>query len=391
MKKYNYKKRKICIFTTNRADYGHLRDLIFKVRNSKNLILKLVVSGSHLSKQHGYSISEILNDKIPITSKIRLNIKKDFDSREIVKSLSKNLIKFDGVINKINPDIILILGDRYEILPVAQVALFRNIPLAHLHGGEVTSGVLDEQIRHAITKFSDIHFVSNKIFAKNVLSLGENKKNIFIVGSPGCENLNKKKYLTKKNIEKILGLKFFKKNIVVTIHPQINRDSTKKLIQNSLYVLKKLKDTLVIFTSVNPDINSDLIEKNMSKFKNYDNFKFYKNLGQNLYLSLIKQADCIVGNSSSGFIEAPFLKVPAVNIGNRQDGRPFASNIVQTDLEKKNISRAIKKIYNPDFRKKLKHTRSFYYKKNTTENIIKVLRSINLKNIKMKKFENEKP
>jgi UDP-hydrolysing UDP-N-acetyl-D-glucosamine 2-epimerase len=391
MKKYNYKKRKICIVTTNRADYGHLRDLIFKVHKSKNLMLKLVVSGSHLSKKHGYSISEILKDKLPITSKIRLSVKKDFDNRKIIKSLSESLIKFDSVINRINPDIILILGDRYEILPIAQVALFRNIPLAHLHGGEVTSGVLDEQIRHAVTKFSDIHFVSNKIFAKNILSLGENKKNIFIVGSPGCENLNNKKYLTKKNIEKILGLKFFEKNIVVTIHPQTNRNSTKKLIKNSLYALKKLKDTLVIFTSVNPDLNSDLIAKNISKFKNYDNFKFYKNLGQNLYLSLIKQVDCIVGNSSSGFIEAPFLKIPVVNIGNRQDGRPLVSNIVQTNLEKKNILRAIKKIYNPDFRRKLKHTRTFYYKKNTTENIIKVLRNINLINIKIKKFKYEKP
>ena len=390
MKKYNYKKRKICIVTTNRADYGHLKDLIFKVHKSKNFILKLIVSGSHLSKKHGYSISEILNDKLPIASKIRLNIKKDFDNKEIIKSLSKSLIKFDGIIDKINPDIILILGDRYEILPVAQIALFRNIPLAHVHGGEVTSGVLDEQIRHAVTKFSDIHFVSNNIFAKNVLSLGESKNNIFVVGSPGCENLNNKKYHPKKKIEKILNLNFLKKNIVVTIHPETNRDTTKKLIQNSLYALKKLEDTLVIFTSVNPDINSDLIAKNISKFKNYDNFKFYKNLGQNLYLSLVKQVDCIVGNSSSGFIEAPFLKVPVVNIGNRQDGRPFSSNIVQTNLEKKNILRAIKKTYSSSFRKKLKNVKSFYYKKNTTENIVKVLRNISLKNIKTKKFEYEK-
>ena len=390
MKKYNYKKRKICIVTTNRADYGHLKDLIFKVHKSKNFILKLIVSGSHLSKKHGYSISEILNDKLPIASKIRLNIKKDFDNKEIIKSLSKSLIKFDGIIDKINPDIILILGDRYEILPVAQIALFRNIPLAHLHGGEVTSGVLDEQIRHAVTKFSDIHFVSNNIFAKNVLSLGENKSNIFVVGSPGCENLNNKKYHPKKNIEKILNLNFLKKNIVVTVHPQTNREVTNKLIQNLLNVLKKLGDTLVIFTGVNPDINSDVIARNMGKFKNQNNFKFYKNLGQNLYLSLVKQVDCIVGNSSSGFIEAPFLKVPVVNIGSRQDGRPIASNIIQTNLESENILRAIQKTYNSDFRKKLKLTKSFYYKKNTTANILKILKSINLKNIKIKKFKYEK-
>ena len=175
MRKSNYKKRKICIVTSNRADYGHLKNVIFKVNNSKKLILNLIVSGSHLSKKHGYSINEIYKDKLPITSKIILNINNDFNKKRIIGTLSKSLVKFDKVINKINPDIILILGDRYEILPVAQIALFRNIPLAHIHGGEVTSGVLDEQIRHAVTKFSDIHFVSNQIF-KKIVSLGENKK-----------------------------------------------------------------------------------------------------------------------------------------------------------------------------------------------------------------------
>ena len=210
------------------------------------------------------------------------------------------------MIDKINPDIILILGDRYEILPVAQIALFRNIPLAHIHGGEITSGVLDEQIRHAVTKFSDIHFVSNQIFKKNIVSLGENEKNIHVVGSPGCENLNKIKYLNKKKLEKTLGFKFLKKNIVTTVHPQANRKTTKILIENLLEVLNKLEDTLIIFTGVNPDLNSDLISLKINNYKKKNKFKIFNHLGKNLYLSLIRQVDCIVGNSSSGFIEAPF-------------------------------------------------------------------------------------
>ena len=391
MKKYNYNKRKICIVSTNRADYGHLKNLIFDIDNNKNFTLKLIVSGSHLSKKHGYSVNEILNDKFLITKKINLNIDKDFSNKEIVKTLSKALIKFDDAIKKINPDIILILGDRYEILPVAQVALFRNIPLAHIHGGEITSGVLDEQIRHAITKFSDIHFVADELFAQNVLSLGENKKNIFIVGSPGCEKLDKKKYFSAKDLEKILNFKFSKKNILVTVHPQIDRDSTDNLIKNLLEVLKDLKDTLIIFTGVNPDINSDLISDKIKKFKKHKNFIFHNHLGQDLYLSLAKQVDCVVGNSSSGFIELPLLKVPVVNIGERQRGRPISNNIVQSNYKKKNIHSAIKKTYSFAFKKNLKLTKSFYFKKNTTAKILKTLKVINLKNIKIKKFnKNEK-
>ncbi len=389
MRKSNYKKRKICIITSNRADYGHLKNVIFKVNNSKRLILKLIVSGSHLSKKHGYSINEIYKDKLPITSKIVLNINNDFNKKRIIGTLSKSLVKFDKVINKINPDIILILGDRYEILPVAQIALFRNIPLAHIHGGEVTSGVLDEQIRHAVTKFSDIHFVSNQIFKKNIISLGENKKNIYVVGSPGCENLDKIKYLNKKKLEKILDLKFLAKNIVVTVHPQANRETTSKLIENLLEALNTLEDILVIFTGVNPDLNSDLISLKIANYKTKNKFKIFNHLGKNLYLSLIKQVDCILGNSSSGFIEAPYLKVPVINIGKRQDGRPVSTNIINTDFKKKNILKAIKKIYSINFKKNLRFTKSFYFKKNSSLNIIKVLEKKNLENIKQKKFKNE--
>lgn len=388
MKKYKYKKRLVCIFTSNRADYGHLKNLIFKIYKSNHFILKLIVSGSHLSKKHGYSVKEILKDKLPIASKIKIDIDNDFDKKKIIKGLSKSLIKCDNVIEKINPDIILILGDRYELLPIAQVALFRGIPLAHIHGGEVTSGVLDEQIRHAVTKLSDIHFVSNEIFKKNIISLGENKKNIYTVGSPGCENLKEIKYFSKKKLEKELDLDFLKKNLVVTVHPQANRKETSILIKNLIEVLKKLKDTLIIFTGVNPDINSDLVSKNVNKLKNMSNVKIFKYLGQNLYLSLIKQVDCIVGNSSSGFIEAPYLKIPTVNIGSRQDGRPFSYNIVNTDNKKKSILKAINKIYSYSFRKKLRKTKSFYFKKNSTNKIMKVLRSKNLNNIKEKRFEN---
>ena len=190
-------------------------------------------------------------------------------------------------------------------------------------------------------------------------------------------------------MEKELDLDFLKKNLVVTVHPQANRKETTILIKNLIEVLKKLKDTLIIFTGVNPDINSDLVSKNVNKLKNMSNVKIFKYLGQNLYLSLIKQVDCMLQLIFS-FIEAPYLKIPTVNIGSRQDGRPFSYNIVNTDNKKKSILKAINKIYSYSFRKKLRKTKSFYFKKNSTNKIMKVLRSKNLNNIKEKRFENVK-
>ena len=184
-------------------------------------------------------------------------------------------------------------------------------------------------------------------------------------------------------------MKFSKKNIVVTVHPQANRKTTIKLIENLLEALNTLEDTLVIFTGVNPDLNSDLISSKIDNYKKKNNFKIFNHLGKNLYLSLIKQVDCIVGNSSSGFIEAPYLKVPVVNIGKRQDGRPVSTNIINTDSKKKNILKAITKTYLSNFKKNLRFTKSFYYKKNSSLNILNILEKKNLENIKQKKFKNE--
>ena len=390
MKKFNYKKkRRICIISTNRADYSHLKKIILKIQSDKSLVSHLIVSGSHLSKKHGYSINEILKDKLKIFSKIDIGVDTNYTGSSVIKSLSSGLTEFQKKILKIKPDIILILGDRYELLPIAQISLFNNIPLAHIHGGETTSGVFDEQIRHSLSKLSDIHFVADKIFAKNLMMLGENKKNIFIVGSPGCENIKDEKFLNKANLEKLLSLKLLKKNLLVTLHPVANRKETLSMTNNLFKSLSKLKNTLIIFTGVNTDVNSDIIYKKIIKLSKNKNFKYFKHLGQNVYLSLIKKMDCIVGNSSSGFIEAPAMKVGVINIGNRQDGRPISSNILQTKPLEKSITNSINIIYTGKFKANLKQTKSFYFKKKTSNKIIKILKNINLKNIKRKKFINE--
>jgi UDP-hydrolysing UDP-N-acetyl-D-glucosamine 2-epimerase len=386
----NFKQRKICIFTTNRADYGHLKELIKKINYNKKLKLQLVVTGSHLSKKHGFTVNEIVSDKITINQRINIDVSKNFRSDEVIKTNSKALVKFNSCLNKLKPDIVLILGDRYELLPIAEVTLFKNIPLAHLHGGEVTSGVFDEQIRHAITKLADIHFVANKIFYKNVQRLGENKKNIFNVGSLGCENLDQKFFEKKEKIEEIIKTKLMKKNLAVTLHPLNNRSITLKTIKNLLKALSFLKETRIIFTGTNPDLNSDIIFKEIDRFiKKNKNAILLQSLGQKKYLSLLRHMDGILGNSSSGFIEAPVLKIPVVNIGNRQFGRPLSLNIIQSDINTKKILLSINKIYKKKFIKKIKKTKSFYFNKNTSKKIIDILINKNLKNIKIKKFTHD--
>ncbi len=382
------KKRKICIFSTNRADYGHLKSLIKKIQKNKKLKLQFIVTGSHLSKKHGFTVNEILKDKIKITKKIKINVSKNYKSNEIIKTNSNAIIKFNKCITELKPDIILILGDRYELLPIAEASLFNNIPLAHLHGGEVTEGVFDEQIRHAITKFSDIHFVANKFFLNNVKRLGENRKNIYNVGSLGCENLKKITFKSRKEIETSLNLKFYKKNILVTLHPLSNRFDTLSTIKNLLNALRRLKDTKILFTGTNSDLNSDIIIQQVNSFikKNKKDI-LIKSLGQKNYLSLLKIVDVIIGNSSSGFIEAPVLKVPVINIGNRQNGRPKDKNIIFSEPDFKKILLSIKKIYSNKFNKNLKNTKSFYFKSNTSDKIIDVLINKKLKNIKIKKFK----
>ena len=388
MKKLHYKKkRKICVISTNRADYGHLKNLIDQIELNSKLELQFVVSGSHLNKRYGYTIKEIIKDNIPIKDRIKLHATGISESDKILKNNSKALIKFSKCFSRLKPDIILILGDRYELLPIAEVALFKNIAVAHLHGGEITEGVFDEQIRHSITKLSDIHFVANKIFEKNVEKLGENTDNIYCVGSPGCEKINEIKFKSKDELEKTLNFKFLEKNLLVTMHPENDRKKTKSMIANLFYVLKKLNKTKIFFTGTNSDLNSDIINYEINRFlKKNKNSVFFKSLGQKNYLSIMKVVDGVIGNSSSGFIEAPILKKPVVNIGDRQNGRPIDKNIISSKIQKHDIKESIKKIYFINFKKKLKEVKKYYFKVNTSDDIIKILIKKNIKNIKIKKF-----
>ena len=384
MKKF----KKICVITTSRADYGQLRNLVLILKKEKFLKLQLIVAGSHYIKDKGYSVLEILKDKIPISYKIKVKTK-NFQSIDVVDYTSENLKKFSKAFKKLKPDIILLLGDRYETLSAATAALISNIPIAHLHGGEVTAGVIDESLRHAITKMSDIHFTANSIFQKRVIRMGEDKKNVYAVGALTAENINNMKMIRKKEIENNFKFKFMKRNLIVTIHPEKNFKQTKLLIKNLILSLKKIsKETSLIFTAPNSDKDSDYILRFIKNFaKRFKNSIYIPNLGYENYISCINICDGIIGNSSSGITEAPILRKSSINVGLRQKGRPQAKSVIQVNIDHIKISKALKKIFSEKFKNSIKKQKEFYFKKNTKFEIIKILKKTRLKNIKLKEFK----
>jgi len=378
--------KKICIFTSSRADYYLLSKLALKLDEYKNITVQILISGTHLLKKYGYLYKEIskthkniFNCKI-IDSSIKDNFVLDVFSKSI-KRVGKKL-------NKLNPDIFVVLGDRYEAFAATISANILKIPIAHISGGEVTEGALDDSFRHSMSKLSNIHFVGHKVYKKRIIQLGEDAKNIFVVGGTGSEDIKKIEFLEKKFLENDLNLKFKKKNLIITIHPEtVNIKNNEKIINLLFPILKKMKDTLVIFTSPNIDPGSDIIEKSiLNLVKNNINFKYFKNLGVKKYFSCIKHCDAVVGNSSSGISEVPSLGKFTINIGDRQKGRLFAKSIINCKPSKKSINESFKKVYDKNYQKNLTNLVNPYYKENTTLKIAKVLKIINLKKILSKKF-----
>jgi UDP-hydrolysing UDP-N-acetyl-D-glucosamine 2-epimerase len=378
--------RKICIFTSSRADYYLLSKLSSILNLYKNIKVQIFVSGTHLLNKYGSVSKEIKRThKNVITCKIIHNTNSD----NLISEIFSKCVKVIGEkLRKTKPDLFVVLGDRYEALAATIASNLLRIPIAHISGGEITEGAMDDCFRHSMTKLSNIHFVSNHVYKKRVIQLGENKKNIYVVGSTGSENTYKIKFLKKKDLEKILNLKFLKRNLIITLHPEtINSLNNKKIINSLFPVLKKMKNTLVIFTTPNIDPGSKFIEKSILSFvKNNKNFKYYKNLGSQKYFSCIKYCDAVIGNSSSGISEVPSLKKFTINLGDRQKGRLFAKSIINAKLSSKDIEISIKKIYDKKFQKNLINLVNPYYKKNTALNIAKILKTINLKKILNKQF-----
>ena len=374
--------KKIFTVTSSRSEFGILKNIILELSNSKKLISKLIVTGTHLEPKFGKTINEINNLKIKNISKIKIKMGKTSSSRSSI--IAFNLIKkFNNFFIKDKPDAIILFGDRFEILPIANVCFLHKIPIIHIGGGETTEGSSDESIRHAVSKLSSFHFVTHKIHKNRLIQLGEDKKKIFIIGSPGIENIKNTNILSRDILEKRFNFTFLKKNFVVNFYPITNKkNKDKSYILELLNALERFKDVRIIFTLPAFDIGTDIIITEIKKFvKNNKNSIFFKSLGSVNYLSILHYSDLIIGNSSSGLIEAPSLGTKVINIGERQKGRIRPKQVIDIDCKKMTIEKAIANTLKSKIVFK-----NIYPNIKSSKKFVKILSELNTKNSLTKKF-----
>lgn len=336
----------ICFITGSRAEYCALFPLLKNIKHNKKFNLKLLVTGMHLEKKYGYTYKEILNDKFKITKKIKILSSND-DDLAVCYTMGKCITKVAKELKKIKPDFLVITGDRYEQFAACQAAYVCKIPIIHISGGESTTGAYDEGFRHSISKMSNIHFVANIKYKKRLIKMGENPKNIHVVGGIGVDSFKKTKIISKKEIEEKLKIKLKKNNFVVTHHPETlsNGNNYINQLRDIISSIKYFKDINFIFTMSNSDSFSNKGRKFILK-KTYKlkNIKFFNHLGRINYFSLIKNVNGVIGNSSSGILELPLMKKFTINIGDRQKGRLFSNSVFTIKCSEAKIKNAIKKI-----------------------------------------------
>ncbi len=375
------KKKNICLFSTSRSDYYLLSLISKQFEKSKKINFTFVATGNHFDKNKGNTYKAINKDNIKINYKIPFNLK-DSQSGNIINSIQKSFPKIKDVLKKAKTDLVFILGDRYELLPISITALLLNIPIAHVHGGEITEGAFDDSIRHAVTKFSNLHFVCNEIYKKRVIQLGENPSLVYNVGGIGAEIIKNNKLLSREFLIKKLKINDNKKIILVALHPETN--DINQNFNGMFKSLSKLSNLYnIIFTSPNSDPGCELIEKQIFKFnKKYDS-KYIKNLGSELFHSVVARSEFIIGNSSSGLLEAPILKTPTINIGDRQKGRLKANSVFDCISNEKSITKTINIVIKKNF---ISFKNIYYQDKKASKKIVNIINKIDLKKIKIKKF-----
>jgi GDP/UDP-N,N'-diacetylbacillosamine 2-epimerase (hydrolysing) len=382
-------KKKICIVTGSRAEYGLLYWLLKEIEASQDFELQLIVTGMHLSAEFGLTYKEIEKD-FKINKKIDIDLTLD-TSLGISRSMSIAQISFAKAYNKLNPDIIILLGDRYEIFSAASAAMISKLPIAHIHGGEISEGSLDDCMRHCISKMSHLHFAATEEYRTRLIQLGENPSRVFNVGGLGIENIKRFQLLNKSEFEKSIHFKLNKKNILITFHPVTLENNTSKLhFKELLKAINDLDDTNIIFTKTNSDLNGKVINQMIDQYtKKYPKKSIaFSSLGQLRYLSAMQFVDAVVGNSSSGLIEASSFKIATINIGDRQKGRIKAKSVINCLPKKNNIKNSFKKIYSKDFQKLLNNVKNPYDNGFSSKKIIKVLKNIKIENLLKKNFYN---
>ncbi len=386
--------RKIAVVTGTRAEYGLLYWIIKGIHEDPDLELQLIVTGMHLCPEFGMTVKEIENDGFPIVERVDMLLSSDTE-KAISTSIGHGMIGFAKTYENLRPDILLVLGDRFEILSAVTAAVPFRIPVAHIHGGERTEGAMDELFRHAITKMSHIHFTSTEIYKERVVQMGEQPENVFCYGAPGLDNVQKLNLMSKEDISRKLELPLDKKIGVVTYHPvTLEKDTAKTHITELLEALKSCVDIYWVFTLPNADTGGRIIISKVKEFvkKNIEKGEVFISLGQLNYLSLLAHADLMVGNSSSGLIEGSSFELPVVNIGDRQRGRVRAQNVIDVpECKKQPIIDAIDKAIKDDFRNLLKKMKNPYGEGGSSEKIVNKLKSITLDgNLIKKRFYDAK-
>ena len=381
--------RKIAVLTGTRAEYGLLYWIIKAIHKDPGLELQLIVTGTHLSPEFGMTIKEIEKDGFPVAEKVEMLLSSDTEGAVAI-SMGIGMIGFAKAYERLRPDILVVLGDRFEILSAVSAAVPFKIPVAHIHGGESTEGAMDEQFRHAITKMSHIHFPAASVYADRIIQMGENPDSVFCFGAPGLDNIYKLRLLSKGQLSKELGLPNKRPWGIVTYHPPtLETISVKSQIKELLNAVEMFPDICWVFTMPNADTGSRTIINALKDYaqRHPDNARLFSSLGQKRYLSLLKYADIMLGNSSSGIIEAPSFRLPVVNIGDRQKGRIRAANVIDVPAGKKSrIASAISRAISKGFRDSLKGLKNPYGNGNASPAIVETLKNLPLKNRLKKQF-----
>ena len=381
---------KICVATGTRAEYGLLKPLIDQINIEPDWQLQLLVTGAHLSPEFGLTYQQIEADGLRIDSKVEMLLSSD-TAQGIVKSMGLGMIGYADAFKNLQPDLLIIIGDRYEMLSVVSAALIFKIPIAHLHGGEITEGAYDDAIRHAITKMSHLHFTSTASYRNRVIQMGERAEHVFNVGAIGLDNIANFKLLTKRELEKELGITFSKYNYKVTFHPAtFEHASSAQQFQELLNAIDMQQESFFIFTKANADTDGRLINQMIDQYvvKHPNKAVAFTSLGTLKFLSVLKVCNAIVGNSSSGIIEAPSLGIATINIGERQKGRIQAESVINCEGSANQINQAFERSKNEDFKRTVNLVVNPYGNGFVSPQIVKAIKKVNLNDLVIKTFNN---
>jgi GDP/UDP-N,N'-diacetylbacillosamine 2-epimerase (hydrolysing) len=382
--------RKICVVTGTRAEFGLLRWLLQEIQHESELELQVLATGMHLSPEFGLTYREIEQAGFVINAKVEMLLSAD-TATAVTKSMGVGLISYADAFERLAPDLIVVLGDRFEIFAAVAAAMIAGIPVAHLHGGETTEGAFDEAIRHSITKMSHLHFVAAEEYRRRVIQLGEQPERVFLVGGLGVDAIKRIKLLDKEALEQSLGFKFGLRNLLITFHPVTfeGQNSSGQQMAELLTALDDLDDTHLLFTMPNADTGGRELAVMVNEFAtSRENVSVCTSLGQLRYLSCMKYMDAVVGNSSSGLAEAPSMGIATINIGDRQKGRLSASSVINCKPTKQSISDALNIVFDPSFRSTLSSTNNPYGNGGASEKVVEIIKNYDLKNLLKKSFFN---